>query len=1092
MGRIHLGSGKGIFQWLANVVVRWPLLVIGLWIAFAVVPLTTIPPLAEIASRQQVATLPDDAPLMITAKQMTETFHEAGSDNVLLVVLTNENGLGPAEEATYRTLIGKLQQDTADVKSVQDFLSTPPLREVLQSKDNKAWSLPVTLVGTLGSPEGRVAYAHVADLVKQTIAGSTLTVNVTGPAATVGDIAGVGERDLHLIEFATVFLVLMILLIVYRNVLTMLLPLITIGLSLATAHGVLAGLAEMGLRVSPQTLVLMSAVMIGAGVDYAVFLISRYHDYVRLGMDSNDAVKRALTSIGKVIAASAATVAVTFVAMVFAKLPVFTTVGPAISISICIGFLAAVTLLPAIMVLAGPRGWIKPRRGLTNRLWRRSGIRIVRRPVIHLVGSLILLIFLAASASLVHYNYDDRKTLPGSVESAVGFQAMIRHFPVDSLMPQFLFVQSPNDLRSPKALADLEQMAQRVSQVHDVGLVRGITRPTGEPFEQAKATYQAGEVGEKLNEASQTINNHDTDLNTLTGGGHQLADGLGMVRGQVTQAIGTVTVLVDALTSVQHDLGGGVSLKDLDNAVQLVGGMRAMGDAIGFNFDNVRTSFDWAPPVLRALDASPVCAVDPSCSDSRLQLQRLITARDDGTFDKIADLGRQLQSTQGGQSLNSTTTVLRGALDKATSAIKAIGLDEPGGIQARLAQLQQGADVLADGSQKLADGVQLLVDQTRQMGAGLDQASAFLLAMKNDAQAPSMAGFYIPPQLLTEDNFKKAAVAFVSADGHSVRYLVQTNLDPFSTAAMDQTTAIEAAARGAQPNTALVGAKISMAGVSAGLRDTRDYYHDDFKFFLIATIAIVLLIMIALLRSIVAPLYLIGSVLLSYLSALGLGVLVFQVLLGQELHWSVPGLTFILLVAVGADYNLLLISRIRDESPHGVRIGVIRTVTSTGGVITSAGLIFAASMLGLMFASITTMVQAGFLIGVGILLDTFVVRTITVPAMAAIVGRANWWPYRWWPKRSPRRKVKRAVEPHPDNNGASVIEDISVDLPELVTGSEGLRRDEPYNGSRDAPTAPLQTQSDTATDVLDDSTEAFDYAPSSPGGEPLRFSRVRS
>ena len=137
------------------------------------------------------------------------------------------------------------------------------------------------------------------------------------------------------------------------------------------------------------------------------------------------------------------------------------------------------------------------------------------------------------------------------------------------------------------------------------------------------------------------------------------------------------------------------------------------------------------------------------------------------------------------------------------------------------------------------------------------------------------------------------------------------------------------------------------------------------RFIIIATIIVVLLILIALLRAIVAPLYLIGSVLISYLSALGIGVIVFQFILGQELHWSVPGLTFIMLVAVGADYNMLLISRIRDESPHGVRSGVIRTVGSTGGVITAAGLIFAASMFGLVFASISTMVQAGFVLGIG-------------------------------------------------------------------------------------------------------------------------------
>ena len=197
---------------------------------------------------------------------------------------------------------------------------------------------------------------------------------------------------------------------------------------------------------------------------------------------------------------------------------------------------------------------------------------------------------------------------------------------------------------------------------------------------------------------------------------------------------------------------------------------------------------------------------------------------------------------------------------------------------------------------------------------------------------------------------------------------------------MDQVNSITNAARGAQPNTTLADAKISMAGYPAVLRDTRDYYNHDIRFIVVVTIVVVLLILIALLRAIVAPLYLIGSVVISYLSALGIGVIVFQFILGQELHWSVPGLTFILLVAVGADYNLLLISRIRDESPHGVRSGVIRTVGSTGGVITSAGLIFAASMFGLLFASISTMVQVGFVIGIGILLDTFLVRTITVPA----------------------------------------------------------------------------------------------------------------
>ena len=107
-----------------------------------------------------------------------------------------------------------------------------------------------------------------------------------------------------------------------------------------------------------------------------------------------------MNSIGKVIAASAATVAVTFLAMYFTRLPVFSAVGPALAIAVAVAFFAAITLLPAIMVFVGRRGWIKPRRELTTVFRRRSGVRIVRRPKIHLVASLLVLIFLASCTTL--------------------------------------------------------------------------------------------------------------------------------------------------------------------------------------------------------------------------------------------------------------------------------------------------------------------------------------------------------------------------------------------------------------------------------------------------------------------------------------------------------------------------------------------------------------------------------------------------------------------------------------------------------------------------------------------------------------------
>ena len=201
-------------------------------------------------------------------------------------------------------------------------------------------------------------------------------------------------------------------------------------------------------------------------------------------------------------------------------------------------------------------------------------MRIVRRPKVHLFASLMVLIILASCASLARYNYDDRKTLPGTVESGVGYTALDRHFPINTTIPQYLLVQSPHDLRTPKALADLEQMAQRISQLPGIAMVRGITRPTGQSPEQARATFQAGMVGDKLHEASGVISDHTGDLNTLTKGANQLADSLRDVRGEMMQAMSNVRGLVDLLSYLQSQFGGEKTLKDIDTAAKLVTSMR--------------------------------------------------------------------------------------------------------------------------------------------------------------------------------------------------------------------------------------------------------------------------------------------------------------------------------------------------------------------------------------------------------------------------------------------------------------------------------------------------------------------------------------
>lgn len=982
---------------LAGLVVRFPWAVIAVWIAMAVALPLTFPSLGEMAQKHPLVILPADAPSSVTATKMAEAFREPGSDNLLVVAFIDDAGLTPADEAVYRDVVDALRDDVTDVVSVQDFVSTPQLRKFLTSDDKTTWVLPVTLVGELGTPRAYDSFNRVADVIAHHAPprGSPLAVHVTGPAATVADLTVAGQHDRLPIEIAIAVLVLAVLLLVYRNPVTMLLPLVTIGASVLIAQGVVAGYSQLtGSGVSNQSIVFLSAILAGAGTDYAVFLISRYHDYVRTGADVDDAVTRAMISIGKVITASATTVGITFLAMSFATMGVFKTIGVSAAIGVAVAFLAGVTLLPAIMVLAGPRGWIAPRRELTARFWRRSGIRIVRNPVPHLVASVLVLVLLAGAAGFAKFNYDDRKTVSPSAPSSVGYAALERHFPISQSIPQYILVQSPRDLRSPAALADLEQMASRIAQLPDVALVSGITRPLGEVPAEFRATFQAGIVGDRLAAGSAQIGERSGDLNKLVAGADTLADSLGDVRAQVNEIAPSLQGLIDTFSSARAQYGGDKLVRDVATAAKLVDSVNKLGLSMGVNFRAVRDMFGWIGPVLVALQGNQVCDANPSCVDTRQQFEKLVAARNDGRMDEINKLAGQLQGVDDRQSLTATVNQLNTAFAKLTKTISAMGLDTPAGARAGLTDLQRNTDRLASGSRQVAGGVDELVEQIKVLASGLDQASTFLLTMRHDASGSAMAGFNIPAEVLNAVEFQKAAAAFISPDGHSVRYLVQTKLNPFSPEAMDQVDAINHIARGAQPNTTLADATISMGGYPAALRDTRDYYERDIRFIIAVTLAIVLLTLSVLLRSIVAPLYLVGSVVLSFFAAIGIGVVTFQWILGQPLHWTVPPLAFVVLVAVGADYNMLFVSRLRDESPHSVRYGVIRTLSSTGGVITAAGLIFAASMAGLLFSSIGIVVQGGFVIGVGILLDTFVVRTITVPAIAALVGRANWWPSR--------------------------------------------------------------------------------------------------
>ena len=212
--------------------------------------------------------------------------------------------------------------------------------------------------------------------------------------------------------------------------------------------------------------------------------------------------------------------------------------------------------------------------------------------------------------------------------------------------------------------------------------------------------------------------------------------------------------------------------------------------------------------------------------------------------------------------------------------------------------------------------------------------------------------------------------------------------------------------------TALVG------GETATDIDTNDTSTRDRTVIIPVVLAVILVILMLLLRSILAPVLLIATVILSFATALGVSALVFNEVLGfPGADPAVPLYGFVFLVALGVDYNIFLMSRVREESlGHGTRRGILRGLVATGGVITSAGLVLAATFAALGVIPILFLAQIAFIVAFGVLLDTFVVRSLLVPALSYDIGRAIWWPSRLW-----RRADPGAAAPHQNAADAPLV-----------------------------------------------------------------------
>jgi RND superfamily putative drug exporter len=924
--------------------------VILVWLAIVVLVTTSVPSLEQIATQRQVSLSPKDAPSVQAMERMGAKFKESNSDSFAMLVLESDKRLGDDAHLYYNSLIKQLRADPTHVQHIQDFWGDPLTAPGAQSTDGKAVYVQINLAGNQGTTLGNDSVKAVREIVNRTPAPKGVKAYVTGPAAMVADMHHSGDSSLVKITVVTLLVIFTMLLLVYRSVITVVLLLIMVGIELTAARGIVAFLGYHELiGLSTFAVNLLVSLGIAAGTDYGIFFFGRYQEARQLGEDRESAFYTTYRGVAHVVLASGLTIAGATFCLSFCRMPYFQTIGVPCAVGMLVAVAVALTLVPAVIVVGSRFGLFDPKRKIRVRGWRRVGTAIVRWPLPILAAACGIALVGLLTLPGYKTSYNDRLYLPHNINANEGYDAAERHFSQARLMPEVMMIEADHDMRDPTDFLVLDKLAKGIFRVPGISRVQAITRPEGTAMEHTSIPFQLS-----MQNAGQvqTMKFQKARMDDMLTQADELEDTMNRMRHMYG--------LMKQLTTTTHKMVG--ETKEMQAVTE------ELRDDIA-NFEDtwrpVRSYFYWEKH----------CYDIPICFSLR------------SVFDAV----------DGVDEIDDKFQVLTKDFDQLDALMPQMIAEFPPMIDS-MESMRKMMLTMHSTMSGIFGQMDDLSNNATAMGHAFDDA-------KNDDS------FYLPPEVFKNPDFKRALNNFFSPDGKAVRLIISHRGDPATPEGIARIDSIRQAAEESLKGTPLEDAKIYLAGTAATFKDWKDGSKYDLWIAGIGSLCLIFIIMLLITRSLIAALVIVGTVAISLGASFGLSVLVWQYILGIKLHWMVLAMSVIILLAVGSDYNLLLVSRFKEEIGAGLKTGIIRAMGGTGKVVTSAGLVFAFTMGSMVVSDLRIIGQMGTTIGLGLLFDTLVVRSFMTPSIAALLGRWFWWPIKVRPR--PASTMLRPYGPRP-------------------------------------------------------------------------------
>lgn len=1029
-------------RWFVMLV--WVLVIAGLLI-FA-------PNLSRLVQTKGQAAIPNGYS-STTATQLLSQWNKnkksSGNSQVLLV-FHDSNGL-TANETTQAHLAVKAlktQKSKLGITSITSYFDEPSLKKQLVSKDNKTIIVPLSV-------SNKYSHKVISSELYSAIKPYKVPHYYTSSWMIEDDYTTSTQEGLHKSEGITVVFILLVLIFVFRSLVAPLVPLITVGITFLVSQAILAILVNrFNFPLSNFTQIFLVAVLFGIGTDYCILLLSRFKEELNQHETVAEAVLTTFKSGGRTVFFSCLAVFIGFSAIGLSQFNIYQSAS-GVAVGIAVLFIALLTIVPFFMMVLGRRLFWPVKKNISHsqsRMWGAMGRFSFKRPLISLIIVAVICVpFLLSYHGLKSFNQLDE--LGPKYASVKGFNIIADSFGPGESMPTTIVIKNDERLDNKRSLQTIEAISQEVAKVNHVKTVESVTRPTGTPLKNFLVPNQAQTLNEGLTQANTGVKKVSSgltkaaaqlkkskpDLNKSTTGVQSLINGTSKLQ----SGLGT---LKTALTQVQSGMVKGTAgASDLENGLkQAEAGakqLQASSEKLLSGYQQVETGLNELSSNYTKATQGLNQGLGQILNGFTVYAQQHPEAQTDPTFQKsLGGLNALLNSSNSQSPLTALTILNRNLQGFTTSVSQAnsgfeqvvqgqqtftdslgqlvtgidqlrVGLSQAANGQGQIINqmpgLSNGAGQLKAGGQQLLSGFSQLDGQIGTLINGLDQSSTGLnkvsngLTQANDflselsSSNSTLAGFYIPDAAITNKSFQQAMNAYMSKDRKYTKLNVIFDVNPYSVTALNQIKYVKEAVGRATKGTNMENATVAIGGITSANADLEQMSHRDYTRTVTLMLIGIGLILFALFRSIIMPLYILLSLVLSYFTAMGISETIFVHILGKSgINWAVPFFGFVMLVALGVDYSIFLMDRFNEYKDITVRKAMIESMKNMGTVIISAAIILGGTFAAMYPSGVMTLSEIATIIISGLVLYTCVVLPLFIPVMVRTFGQANWWPFK--------------------------------------------------------------------------------------------------